>query len=115
MERQFKAVTPDTTLIELPNLERAANLLNELPSLWQHPGVDNKQRESVIQEVFTKINMDGNTLVSIEPKPDYAPLFADIVLQNSLGYRDLESPSSPPLKMVTFWSSFRFIFSKFFR
>jgi hypothetical protein len=95
LERQLKAVTPDATPIELPNLERAAKLLNELPALWQHPGVDNKQRESVIQEVFTKINMDGGSQVSIEPKPDYAPLFADIVLQNSLGYRDLKS--TPPI------------------
>jgi hypothetical protein len=96
LERQLKAVTPDTTPIELPNLERAAKLLNELPALWQHPGVTDKERESVIQEVFTKISIEGDSLVSIEPKPDYAPLFADIVLQNSLGYRGLKSPPSPP-------------------
>ena len=99
MERQLKAVTPDIIPIELPNLERAAKLLNELPALWQHPGVTDKERESVIQEVFTKINVDGDALVSIEPKPDYAPLFADILLQNSLGYRGLKSPQSPPVSI----------------
>jgi DNA invertase Pin-like site-specific DNA recombinase len=87
MDRQLKAITPATASIELPNLERASKLLNELPALWQHPGVDNKQRESVIQEVFTKINMEGDSMISIEPKPAYAPLFADIILQNSFGYR----------------------------
>ena len=96
LERQIKVITPDTTPTEMPNLERAAQLLKELPTLWQHEGVDNKQREALIQEVFNKISLDGKSLVAVEPKPAYSPLFADILLQNSFGYRDLNSPPSPP-------------------
>lgn len=98
LERQIQAITPDTIHVEIPNLERAAQLLKELPALWQHPGVTNKQRESLVQEVFNKISMDGGSLVSIEPKPTYAPLFADIMMRSSYGYCDLESPPSPPEK-----------------
>ncbi|OGC94402.1 MAG: hypothetical protein A2W25_01850 [candidate division Zixibacteria bacterium RBG_16_53_22] len=96
LERQIKALTLDTTPVEMPNLERAAQLLNEMPVLWQHPGVTNKQRESLVQEVFNKISLDGEALVAVEPKPAYAPLFADILMHAALGYPEFDSPPSPP-------------------
>jgi hypothetical protein len=91
LERQINAIAPNSTPVEMPSLERAVQLLKDLPALWQHPGVTNKQRESLVQNVFSKICLDGGTLVAIEPKPAYAPLFADILLQNSVGYCDLKS------------------------
>ena len=96
LERQIKTLTPDTTPIEMPNMERAAQLLNEMPALWQHPGVTNKQRESLVQEVFNKISVDGDALVTVEPKPEYAPLFAEMLTHTLNGYREFDSPPSPP-------------------
>ncbi|MFC1947958.1 recombinase family protein [Chloroflexota bacterium] len=92
LERQLKYIVPESRPVEMPNLERAAELLNDLPVLWSHEGVNNEQRESLIHEVFTKISIEGDSLVSIEPKTEYAPLFAVI----ALGYSDLNSPSPPP-------------------
>jgi hypothetical protein len=96
LQRELRIVNPDPTPTNLPNLERAAQLLNDLPTLWSHDGVTLKQRESLVQEVFNKITIDGKTLESIEPKPEYAPLFATVVVQNFVGYRDLDPPPSPP-------------------
>ena len=46
LERQMKVVAKTAQTPELPNLERAARLLEYLPSLWQHPGVTHEQREA---------------------------------------------------------------------
>ena len=64
---------------ELPNLERSAKLLEDLPVLWSHPGVTHEQREELVREVFHRITIDGKEFMSIEPKAPYAPLFASIV------------------------------------
>jgi len=98
LERQIKTLTPNTTPIEMPNMERAAQLLNEMPALWQHPGVTNKQRESLVQEVFNKISIDGDALVTVEPKPEYAPLFAEMLTHTLNGYREFDSPPPPPYR-----------------
>ena len=45
LERQMKVIAKTAQTPELPNLERAARLLEYLPSLWQHPGVTHEQRE----------------------------------------------------------------------
>jgi len=37
--RQLKVHTTTVMPIHLPNLERAANFLEDLPALWLHPGV----------------------------------------------------------------------------
>ena len=96
LERQLKILALDTTPIEMPNMERAAQLLNEMPALWQHPGVTNKQREALVQEVFNKICIDGDSLVSVEPKPEYSPLFAEMMTHHLDGYRESDSPPPPP-------------------
>jgi len=64
---------------ELPNLERAAQLLEDLTNLWLHPRVIDKQKEALVQEVFRKITIDGKDFASIEPNPAYIPVFATIV------------------------------------
>jgi DNA invertase Pin-like site-specific DNA recombinase len=95
LARQINDLSRDTTPVQMPNMERAAQLLNEMPVLWQHPGVTNKQRESLVHEVFNKISINGEALVAVEPKPEYAPLFADMLTHQPVGYRDLDSPPSP--------------------
>ena len=59
-----------------PNLDRAAQLLKDLPALWQHPGVTPKQRRELAREVFDEVRLREGRLVAIKPRPEYAPLFA---------------------------------------
>ena len=54
LERQLKLAAPPSRPPQLPNLERAAELLEELPPLWLHEGVTDEQREAILQEVFTE-------------------------------------------------------------
>jgi hypothetical protein len=48
LERQMKVVAMPAQSPELPNLERAARLLCDLPSLWQHPGVTHEHLEALV-------------------------------------------------------------------
>ena len=94
--RQLKLVGRPEALPKLPNLERAASLLEDLPTLWLHSGVTHEQRESLVREVFRRISIDGKEFVSMEPQATYVPLFATMVADQEFGYRVPESPSSPP-------------------
>lgn len=96
LDNQLQTANPDPRSAVLSNMERAAELLNQLPALWSHDGVTNKQRESLVQEVFEKIIIDGKGLVAIKPKADYLPLFAAMSMQKSVGYCGMEPPPSPP-------------------
>jgi hypothetical protein len=89
-------VTIPTHPTELPNVERSAKLLEDLPVLWSHSGVTHEQREELVREVFYRITIDGKEFMSIEPKAPYAPLFASIVTSEELGYWEPNSPPSPP-------------------
>ena len=64
--------------------------------LWLRPGVSHEQRENLVQEVFRNITIDGRDFVSIEPRPPYVPLFATMVADQQLGYREPKSPPPPP-------------------
>lgn len=94
--RQLKLADRPQALPELPNLERAATLLEDLPTLWLHSGVTHEQRESMVREVFRRITIDGKEFVSIEPQAAYVPLFATMVAAQEFGYRVLKSPPAPP-------------------
>lgn len=59
-----------------PDLEKAAKLLTDMPSLWQHPGVTADERRELARTVFQEIRLSEGQLVSIRPRPEYAPLFA---------------------------------------
>ena len=97
LERQLKALAHSDIPINMPNLERASELLQDLPSIWSHPGVADSQREALVKDVFTSITIGGKSLISIEPKPEYAPLFASIIMvHNKVENRKLDSPPSPP-------------------
>ena len=95
-ERPLKLVTIPTHSTELPNLERSAKLLEDLPVLWAHPEVTHEQREELGWEVFQRITIDGKEFMSIEPNAPYAPFFASIVTSEEFGYWDPNSPPSPP-------------------
>ena len=94
--RQLKVHTSTTVMpTHLPNLESAANFLEDLPALWLHPGVTHEEREALVRQVFLRITIAGKEFVDIEPKPEYAPLFATIVTAQKVGYQELESSRSP--------------------
>jgi len=76
LERQLKLVAIPTQPTELPNLDRSAKLLEDLPVLWSHPGVTHEQREELVREVFQEVRLREGRLVAVRPKPRYAPLFA---------------------------------------
>ena len=90
LERELKVATPQNVRINMPNLERAGELLNSLPTLWSHPGVDNAQCESLVSEVFRSVSIKGRDITAIEPHPKYAPLFAAIVTDPTYGYREFD-------------------------
>jgi hypothetical protein len=85
--RQASAIPLPVVPADLINIDRAAQLLSDLPSLWEHPGVTDEQRESLIREVFEDMHLRGSSLVSMTPKPQYKPLFACIVTQGVRKYR----------------------------
>jgi hypothetical protein len=77
--RQLEVHTTTVKPTHLPNLERAANFLEDLPALWLHSGVTHEEREFLVRQVSRRITIDWKEFVDIEPKPEYAPLFATMV------------------------------------
>ena len=73
LERRLNQAAPPTQPHRLPNLERAAQPLEELPGLWQHRGVTDEQREALVHEMFHRITIDGKAFASIEPPYTSAP------------------------------------------
>ena len=53
------------------------------------------EREALVKQVFQRITTDGKDFVDIEPKPEYAPLFATMVTGQKVGYRETDSAPSP--------------------
>ncbi len=104
LERQLKLVAQPAQPPQLPNLERAAKLLEDMPALWLHPGVADEQREALIREVFRRITIDGKQFVNIEPQPTYVPIFAVMLTGQKVGYRVLDPPPSPPTIFVGLYS-----------
>ena len=76
LKRQRSALEPRSSSPDAPDLERAAQLLRDLPTLWQHPGVTPEQRRELVREVFHEIRLREGQLSAVEPRPQYAPLFA---------------------------------------
>jgi len=64
------------SVLEIPDLERAAQLLRDLPALRQHNAVTPEQRRELVREVFHEIRLREGQLSAVEPSPQYAPLFA---------------------------------------
>ena len=85
--RQLKLLDDAVKPRQLPNLERAAEFLQDLPSLWLHAEVTHEEREALVRQVFQRITIDGKDFVDIEPKPEYVPLFATMVMHPPVGIR----------------------------
>ena len=92
LQRQRKALEPRPSSPHIPNLERAAQLLRDLPSLWQHPGITREQRRDLAREVIQEIRLREGNLVAVAPSPEYAPLFAYSLLRQ---YRVAGGERSP--------------------
>jgi DNA invertase Pin-like site-specific DNA recombinase len=76
LERQKRALEAARAPLMSPNLDRAAQLLSDLPALWQHPGVTPEQRRELAREVFEEVRLREGRLAAVKPRPEYAPLFA---------------------------------------
>ena len=72
LQRQVRSIQPSSPQPMMPNLDRASRLLQDLPALWNHPGVTAAQQRGLAQEVRLR---EGG-LVAVRPRPKYAPLFA---------------------------------------
>ncbi|MFC1944660.1 hypothetical protein ACFLX5_04120 [Chloroflexota bacterium] len=79
LKRQLKALMLASVPVHLPNLERAAQLLADIPTLWKHPRVTDEQREAFVREMFQQVRVRGKDLAAIEPNPTYQPLFAYMI------------------------------------
>ena len=78
MERELNSLAVLNLPVDFSNLDKAAQLLSDLPSLWEHPGTTDRLRESLVGQVFDETRLRGNQLVAIKPQPQYQPLFAYI-------------------------------------
>lgn len=77
---QLVAIRSRSTRVNMPNLERASELLNSLPALWQHPGVEDTQRQQLLRELFEEVGIRGSEVVAVRPRALYAPHFAYLAL-----------------------------------
>jgi len=76
LQRQRRSLAPRPAARTVPNMEQAAKMLQDLPALWQHPGVTADQRRELARVVFEEIRLRDGCLTAIRPQPQYAPLFA---------------------------------------
>ena len=76
LERQRNGFEPKPMARSTPNLDRAAELLQNLPALWEHPGVKQNQRRDLAREVVDEIRIRDGSLIAVTPRQEYAPLFA---------------------------------------
>ena len=85
LQQQLRTVTLPASPKMMPNLDHASDLLQNLPALWQHPGVSPEHRREMAREVFQEIRLSEGKLVAVKPKPEYAPLFAyGLLRQNAV-------------------------------
>jgi len=59
-----------------PNVDRAAELLRDLPNLWEHPGATQVQPRDLAREVFDEIRVRDGKLITVKLRPGYAPHYA---------------------------------------
>ena len=52
LQRQVRSIQPSSPQPMMPNLDRASRLLQDLPALWNHPGVIAAQQRGLVREVF---------------------------------------------------------------
>ncbi len=76
LEGQKKPLEASKLPIMTPSLDRADQLLKDLPTLRQHPVVTPEQRRKLAREVFEEIQLKEGKLAAVKQRPEYAPLFA---------------------------------------
>ena len=79
LEQQRRSLSSQKRSIDGPDLDRAAQLLKDLPALWSHPGVEGAQRKELAHEIFEQVRVRGSRLVAVTPRDRFAPLFAHAV------------------------------------
>jgi len=84
LARGLKALEPSEPPGGIPDLDGAAELLNNMPALWQHPGVSPQQRRELAREVFLELRLKEGKLAAVKPRPQYAPLFAYSIWRNNV-------------------------------
>ena len=92
LQRQRRALEPRSSERSTPNLDRAAELLRDLPALWEHPGVTQEQRRDFAREVFDEIRLREGKIVAVKPRPEYVPLFAYSIWKENQYVGDKCSP-----------------------
>ena len=92
LQRQKRALEPKPSVRSTPNPDRAAELLRDLPALWEHPGVTPEQRRDLAREVFEEIRIRHGKLVAVKPHLQYAPLFAYSLWMENCDVGDEQSP-----------------------
>ena len=85
LQHQRKSLAPRPTERTVPNLEQAAKKLQDLPALWQHPGVTAEQRRELARVVFEEVRLRDGRLTAVRPQSQYAPLFAYALWTASAG------------------------------
>ncbi len=73
LKRKRSALEPRPSSPATPDLERAVQLLRDLPALWQHPGVTPGQRRDLVRKMFEEIRLRDGELTAVQPRPQYAP------------------------------------------
>ena len=58
MENLLRKVNPLPQSSIIPNMDRAAEFLNNLPAIWSRAGVTNKQRELLLSRVFEEVYIE---------------------------------------------------------
>jgi hypothetical protein len=76
LQQQRRSLGPRQSPRNDPNLQQAAKMLQDLPTLWQHPGLTAEQRRDLARLVFDEIRLRDGCLTAVRPQPHYAPLFA---------------------------------------
>ena len=76
LQRQRRVLEPSLSERSTPYLDRAAELLRDLPALWERPRVTQEQRRYLAREAFEEIRIRDRKLVAVRPQPEYVPHFA---------------------------------------
>ena len=92
LELQKRGLEPKSSMRSTPDLDRAAELMRDLPALWEHPGVTPDQRRDLTREVFDEVRLREGKLVAVKPRAEYVPLFAYSVWKGTGGGGGKRSP-----------------------
>ncbi len=92
LELQKRGLEPKPSMRLTLDLDRAAELLGDLPALWEHPGVTPEQRRDLTREVFDEVRLREGKLVAVKPRAEYLPLFAYSVWKETGGVGGKRSP-----------------------